>query len=75
MGHIQIWHHIFLYQKLLKHFNDFQNQNFSVLEPKQWNKNKIRHFFVEHIQIILKYFNDFYNWNFSILFVKVNTMK
>ena len=31
IGHIQIWHHIFLYQKLLKYFNDFQNQNFSVL--------------------------------------------
>ena len=31
MGHIQIWHHIIFYQKILKYFNDFQNRNFSVL--------------------------------------------
>ena len=35
MGHIQIWHNIFLYQKLLKYFNDFQNRNFSVLRLKR----------------------------------------
>ena len=37
MGHIQIWHHVFFYQKLLKSFNDFQNQNLSLLWLK-WNQ-------------------------------------
>ena len=37
MGHIQIWHHVFFYQKLLKYFNGFQNQNLSLLWLK-WNQ-------------------------------------
>ena len=31
MGNNQICQHIFVYQKILKYFNDFQDQNFSVL--------------------------------------------
>ena len=34
------------------------------VNPKQWNRNKIRHFSVGHIQILLKYFDDFYSWTF-----------
>ena len=31
MGHIQISHHIFFYQKILKYFNDFQHRISSFL--------------------------------------------
>ena len=34
MGHIQIGRHIFFVKKKLKYFNNFQNQNFSVLRLK-----------------------------------------
>ena len=52
--------HIFLYQRLLKYFNDFQNQNFSVwTQTMELKQNQT--FSVGHNQIILKYFNDFYN--------------
>ena len=82
MGHIQIWHHIFFYQKILKYFNDFQNRNFSVLWLK-WTKTmniKQNQTFFLGIYLnptsffigckILKYLNDFYNWHFSILLQK-----
>ena len=78
MGHIQIWHHIFFYQKILKYFNDFQNRNFSVLPLKYTQTMEMKQnqtffhgsysnltlFFVGHK--LLKYFNDFYNWHLSI---------
>ena len=77
MGHIQIWHHIFFYQKILKYFNDFQNQNFSVLwlqltQTMEMKQNQIffhgtysnrTWFFTGHE--ILKYFNDFCNWHLN----------
>ena len=61
MGYIQIWHHIFGYQKLLKYFNDFQNRNFSVLWLK-WTQTmglkQNQTFSVGDIQVILKYFKE-----------------
>ena len=74
-----IWHHIFFYHKILRHFNDFPNQNFSVLWLKwtqamemKWNQTfSMRHIQIWHhiffYQKILKYFNDFPNRNFSVL--------
>ena len=83
-GNIKIWHHLF-YQKKnkkLKYFNDFQNQNFSVLWPK-WTQTmelkQNKRFFYEtyynltpyvFYQKILRYFNDFQNRNFSVLWLK-----
>ena len=65
----------FFYQKILRHFNDFQNQNFSVswlqltqtIEMKQnqtffhGTYSNLSSCFIGHQ--ILKYFNDFYNWH------------
>ena len=42
MAHIQIWHHIFFYQNILKYFNDFQNQNVSILWLKWTQKIKTK---------------------------------
>ena len=79
--HIQIW--LFLNQKI-KHFNDFQNQNSSVLwlwqtriiEIKQifqWDifKSDVTSFFIKKIKKI-KRLNDFQNRNFSVLWLKWN---
>ena len=35
MRHIEVWRHIFFYQKTSKYFNDFQNWSFSVLWLKR----------------------------------------
>ena len=72
---------IFLW-KILKNFNDFQTQNFSVLWlngaqaieiKKEWDifpwdmvKSDVIHFLI----IWKKYFNDFQNQNFSVLWLK-----
>ena len=78
-GHNQTWHHIF-FIKTLKYFNDFQNQNFSILWLKWtqtigmkqnqifflWTYTNLTSFFIGHK--ILKYFNDFCNWNFHFQF-------
>ena len=78
-GHIQIW---LFFNKKVKHFNDFQNHNSSVLwlwqtriiEVKQifqWDifKSDDTSFFIEKIKKI-KRFNDFQNQNFSVLWLK-----
>ena len=78
-GHNQIWRHIFFnffYHKILKYFNDFQNQNFSLSRLK-WTRtmemkqkffhgtySNLKSFFIGHK--ILKYFNDFCNLHLSI---------
>ena len=69
---------IFIGHKILKYFNDFQNQHFSVLWL-QWAQtvkmkqnqtffhgtySNLTWFFIGHK--ILKYFNDFDNWYLSI---------
>ena len=66
------------YEKMLKYFTDFQNQNFSVLWL-QWSqttemKQNQTFFHDTHSDLTsffsgrktLNYFNDFYNWHFSI---------
>ena len=54
-GPYQIWRHIFFCLKVSKYFNDFENQNFSVLWLKWTQKkckwSKIRHFPVGYIHI------------------------
>ena len=44
MGHIQIWHHVFLYQEILKYFNDFLKLNFlsfmTKVNPSNGNESK-----------------------------------
>ena len=77
----QTWHHFF-YQKILKYFNELQNQNFSVLWLK-WTQTiemkQSQTFFHgtcsnwHHIcfhQKKLKCFNDFQNLNFPVLWLK-----
>ena len=73
-GHIQIWHHIFFYQNILKYFNDFQNQNVNPKNKNEaksdifpWDIFKSETFFYQNI---LKYFKDFQNRNFSLLWLK-----
>ena len=75
-GHFQIWHHSFD-QKLLKFFNDFQNQIFSVLWVK-WNRwckwNKFNNFYETYSNLtsffigpkILQYFSYFHDWHLYI---------
>ena len=72
----------FFYQNLLKYFNEYQNQNFSILWLKwtQAMEMKQNHTFFQGtysnltlfslVVKILKYFNDFYNWHFSISWQK-----
>ena len=42
MRHIQIWHHTFLYQKILRYFKHFQNQSFSVLWLKRAQRMEMK---------------------------------
>ena len=81
---------IFFYQKILKYFNDFENQNFSVLwlnwtqviQMKQRQTfsygtySNLTSFFIGCK--ILYYFNDFYNWHLSFslqIWAKISKMK
>ena len=82
-GYNQIWHYFF-YQNILKSFNDFQNQHFSILwlkwaQTMEMKQNEI--FFHEiysnlssYIYIYMtsdwKSFNGFQNWHFSVLWLK-----
>ena len=48
MGHIHVWHHIFSFKKNLwsisMTFKIKISEFYDYSEPKQWNWNKIRHF-------------------------------
>ena len=78
--YIQILH--LFYLNISKYFNDFQNQNFSILRLKWIEATEIKQnqtfFYRTYSNLtlffiglkILKYVNDFYYWQFSILLQK-----
>ena len=73
---------IFFYQKISRCFNDFQNQNFSVLWLKWTQKMEMKHNHTFFLNIcsnltsyrfcskLLKYFHDFQKQNFYVLWLE-----